>query len=101
MADKSTSRLRQHSSVIEEKPQADKLLGMQQPVTRRDFLNATLLASGSLLLNPLSPAELLAQNAPGEADDWTGYGGIGDYARSNGNTLGVVQAGHEIRDRAT
>jgi spermidine dehydrogenase len=73
---------------------------MQRHITRRDFLNATLLASGSLLLNPLSPAELLAQNALAGADDWTGYGGIGDYAHSNGNTLAVVQAGHEIRDGA-
>ena len=80
---------------------------MQQSITRRDFLNATMLASGSLLLNPLSPADLLAANAKGnpnndnarpEGDDWTGYGGIGDYANSNGNTRRVIEAGHEIRD---
>ena len=63
---------------------------MDDDITRRDFLNATLLASGGLLLNPVSPAELLADE--GEAresestDDWTGYGGVGDYANSNGNT---------------
>jgi spermidine dehydrogenase len=78
---------------------------MQQSITRRDFLNATMLASGSLLLNSLSPADLLAANAngnpmntPPDEDDWTGYGGIGDYANSNGNTLRVLEAGHEIRD---
>src|ERR1700674_2471954 len=57
---------------------ADKSIGMEDRITRRDFLNATLLASASLLLNPASPAELLAEQAkarPNE-DDWTGYGGI-------------------------
>jgi spermidine dehydrogenase len=80
---------------------ADKLIGMEQRITRRDFLNATLLASGSLLLNPVSPADSLAAKAKARPnqDDWTGYGGIGDYANSNGNTLGVLEAGHQIRDR--
>jgi spermidine dehydrogenase len=80
---------------------ADKVLGMEQGITRRDFLNATLLASGGLLLSSASPADLLAANsAPADADqdDWTGYGGIGDYANSNGNTTGVFEAGHQIRD---
>ena len=73
---------------------------MEQGITRRDFLNATLLASGSLLLNPSSPADLLAGNAAARLseDDWTGYGGVGDYANSNGNTTGVMEAGHQIRD---
>jgi len=73
---------------------------MEQCITRRDFLNATLLASGSLLLSPLSPTDLMeaqAKTGPTE-DDWTGYGGVGDYANSNGNTLSVLEAGHEIRD---
>ena len=36
---------------------ADKLLGNAiEDITRRDFLNATLLASGGMLLNPVSPA---------------------------------------------
>jgi spermidine dehydrogenase len=74
----------------------DKALGMERGITRRDFLNATLLASGGLLLSPVSPAQLLAENA-GE-DSWTGYGGIGDYANSNGNTRAVLDAGHQIRD---
>ena len=73
---------------------------MDRGITRRDFLNATLLASGSLLLNPASPADLLAANAAARSseDDWTGYGGVGDYANSNGNTTGVMEAGHQIRD---
>ena len=31
-------------------------------------------------------------------DDWTGYGGIGDYSNSNGNTMPVMDAGHRIRN---
>src|ERR1700744_304657 len=80
---------------------ADKALGMQQEVTRRDFLNASLLASGAALLDSVSPAQLLAQTKKNsENDDWTGYGGVGDYANSNGNTNAVLQAGHQIRDGA-
>jgi spermidine dehydrogenase len=88
------------SPMDKENPRTDQALGMHQRITRRDFVNATLLASGSMLLNPLSPADLLASRAaehPSE-DGWTGYGGIGDYANSNGNTLSVLTAGHEVRD---
>jgi len=72
----------------------DKSLGMDSRICRRDFLNATLLASGSLLLSPVMPKQLLA------ADVWTGYGGVGDYAESNGNTAEVMNAAHQIRDHA-
>src|ERR1700733_6402992 len=71
---------------------------MERSITRRDFLNASLLASGGLLLNAISPADLLAANSGSGGDEWTGYGGVGDYAKSNGNTLGVLEAGHGIRD---
>jgi spermidine dehydrogenase len=71
----------------------DKILGMEEGIDRRDFLNAVLLGSGSVLLGSWTPAQILA------ADDWTGYGGVGDYARSNGNTQEVIKAGHEVRDR--
>src|SRR5436190_4892578 len=70
----------------------DKALGMDQPISRRDFLNSTLLASGSLLMTSATPLQLL-----GEEDNWTGYGGVGDYSKSNGNTLEVLAAGHRIR----
>lgn len=56
-------------------------------------MNATLLAAGGALLHAASPFQLLAEQ------DWTGYGGIGDYADSNGNTYEVMTAGHKIRDR--
>ena len=34
----------------------------------------------------------------GLGPDWTGPGGIGDYARSNGNTHEVVNAAHAMRN---
>ncbi|HKS96660.1 MAG TPA: NAD(P)-binding protein, partial [Terriglobia bacterium] len=71
----------------------DKALGLDQPIDRRDFLNSTLLASGGLLLTQLTPAELMAQGG-----DWTGYGGVGDYHDSNGNTEVVMNQAHKIRD---
>ena len=72
---------------------SDAALGMEAPITRRDFLGSALLASGAVLLGPITPAELL-----GGRDEFTGYGGVGEYSASNGNTLDVLQAGHAIRD---
>lgn len=66
---------------------------MDASITRRDFLGSTLLASGSVLLKGMTPAELLAAR-----DDFTGYGGVGEYSSSNGNTFDVLSAGHTIRD---
>ena len=66
-------------------------------ITRRDFLGSTLLGAGAALLTGVTPAQMLA--AGGE-DDWTGYGGLGDYRYSNGNTQEVLQAGHRLRDGA-
>ena len=45
-------------------------------------------------LGPLTAQQLLAT----ASDEWTGYGGIGDYAKSNGDTLEVMSEGHQIRD---
>ena len=75
----------------------DTNLGMNDAITRRDFLGSTLLASGALLFKSITPAELLAAGAA--ADEFTGYGGVGEYSTSNGNTLAVLEAGHAIRDR--
>ena len=58
---------------------------METNITRRDFLGSALLASGSALLAGITPAELLAQG-----DDFTGYGGVGDYSNANGNTRDVL-----------
>src|SRR5262249_20580073 len=71
----------------------DSALGMETPITRRDFLGTALLASGSVLMSGATPVQLLARN-----DDFTGYGGVGEYSTSNGNTWDVLEAGHAIRD---
>jgi len=68
---------------------------MADGITRRDFLGSTLLGSGAMLLSGLTPAQLL-----GAADEWSGYGGVGEYAKSNGNTFEVLTAGHKMRDNA-
>ena len=46
-----------------------------------------------MLLAGATPVELLAEN-----DEFTGYGGVGEYSASNGNTWNVLEAGHAIRD---
>jgi spermidine dehydrogenase len=73
----------------------DNALGMNPGITRRDFLGSTLLASGALLLEGIAPDQLLAGG-----DEFSGYGGVGEYSRSNGNTLEVLLAGHRMRDGA-
>src|SRR5205823_8923898 len=66
-------------------------LGMDERVSRRDFLNGALLVGTGLLLDrqatTISPA-----------DAFNGYGGVGDYAHANGNTWEVLSAGHALRD---
>ncbi|MDA2928699.1 FAD-dependent oxidoreductase [Acidobacteria bacterium AH-259-O06] len=69
----------------------ERSLGMDQRITRRDFLNATLLGTGTMLLQARSPLQLLPQKEP-----WDGYGGVGDYANSHGNTKEVLRMAHEV-----
>jgi spermidine dehydrogenase len=59
-------------------------------IIRRDFLNRTLLGAGAALLHMPPPAAA--------ADIYTGYAGVGDYARSNGDPWPVVETGHRLRD---
>jgi spermidine dehydrogenase len=66
-------------------------LGMDAPITRRDFLNGSLAAAGGSLARP-------AASQVKDRDTFTGYGGVGDYAHANGNTWPVVQAAHRLRD---
>jgi spermidine dehydrogenase len=79
----------------------DRDLGLDARITRKDFLNATLLGAGGLLISAAAPGLVRAAGATQAAtDDWTGFGGVGDYARSNGNTKGVLDAAHRVRDGA-
>jgi spermidine dehydrogenase len=82
----------------DDQPASTPLAGAE--VTRRDFVGGTLLGSGAVLLGMAAPAmrSAVAQTVPapmtGLGPDWTGPGGLGDYARSNGNTHEVVNAAH-------
>jgi len=84
-------------------------------ITRRDFVGGTLVGSGAALLAAKAPglistAEALSEDskpvfpqmiaAPLNDLDasWTGPGGVGDYAKSNGNTHEVVNAAHTFRN---
>jgi spermidine dehydrogenase len=71
----------------------DERLGMSAEITRRDILNSRVIGQGQGLLSAQCPA---AKMAPRE--DFTGYGGVGDYARANGNTYEVLTAAHKVRD---
>lgn len=84
-------------------PGEDNALGMGGDITRRDFLDAALLGVGGALLAAPAPASAHATARPlaqARADNWTGYGGVGDYAHANGNTQEVIVAAHRIRDGA-
>src|SRR5262245_63271845 len=69
-------------------------LGMHEPISRRDFLNGTLLAGAGLVLGPRLPGSL--QISP--VDAWNGYGGVGDYARAHGNMYDDMVTAHRLRD---
>ena len=64
----------------------DDRLGLHEPISRRDFLNGTVVAGAGLLLHGQS------QSSVSPADAWNGPGGIGDYSHSNGNTYDVMSA---------
>ena len=75
-------------------------------ITRRDYLGGMLAGAGTALLSGLSPTQLLAAEKgvklppldPRQAAAFNGPGGIGDYARANGNTWEVLARAHLIRD---
>jgi spermidine dehydrogenase len=75
-------------------------LGLGGAITRRDFVNGVLAGCGAALITrseSSAGAPSLESLAP-SGSPWTGYGGVGDYAWSNGNTEAVVEAAHRIRD---
>lgn len=78
---------------------SDDQLGMSAPITRRDFVNGVLAGSGAALLAGSGMASAASGPFAPSGSPWTGYGGVGDYSWSNGNTEAVIQAAHGIRDR--
>src|SRR3546814_9652584 len=74
-------------------------LGMSSPIRRRDFVNGALAGGSAALLAGCGSAPGADRYAP-SGSAWTGYGGVGDYSRSNGNTESVTEAAHRFRDRS-
>src|SRR5438132_8744591 len=72
---------------------AEDCLGLNAPISRRDFLNGVLLTGAGLVLHNKAPTI-------SPEDAFNGYGGVGDYRHSNGNTWEVLSAGHALRDGA-
>ena len=71
-------------------------------ISRRDFVNGSLVGVGATLLGAAGPGCTADPTPPSAASDpWTGYGGVGDYAISNGNVAAVRDAAHLIRDGKT
>lgn len=67
-------------------------------VTRRDFVGGALVGMGSALAAmPLCAAQTVRPFST-PANDWYGYGGVGDYRLSHGNTPELVANAHRIRD---
>ncbi|NIB40455.1 FAD-binding oxidoreductase [Pseudomaricurvus alkylphenolicus] len=73
-------------------------LGMNTAITRRDFTSGVLKGSGAALLAGATAGVSTHARSQGLDNQWTGPGGVGDYARSNGNTHEVVNGAHSIRD---
>lgn len=63
----------------------DEALGLNENVSRRDFLNGALLGTGAALSGNLSPRMIFSQES-------------GDRERWSGNTEDVFAAGHAVRD---
>ena len=83
-------------------PHLDKILGLNEPITRRDFLDGTLVGSSAMLITAACPFPLHDQaSGTSEASwvGWTGYTGEGDYKSSAGNTEQVIQNAHRVRDK--
>lgn len=85
-------------------------------ITRRDFVSGTLIGSGAALLTAKAPGVISGAQAMSSESkpvfpqtiaapldnldkSWTGPGGVGDYARANGNTHDVVNAAHTFRNQ--
>ena len=81
-------------------PHLDTILGLHEPITRRDFLEGALVGPSAALIATACPFPLRAQaSATSEASwiEWTGYTGEGDYKGSAGNTGQVIQSDVQLQ----
>jgi spermidine dehydrogenase len=79
-------------------PRADKTLGLNEPISRRDFIDGMLVASTAMAVGAACPFTLGAQSPGSPTPGWTGFSGEGDYKGSAGNTEEVVHNAHAVRD---
>ncbi len=84
-------------------PRRDQILGLNEPISRRDFLDGMLMTSAAFAAGAACPFSLAAQGqsptqGPAPVAGWTGYSGEGDYKGSAGNTEQVLQGAHGVRD---
>lgn len=71
-------------------------------ISRRDFVNGSLMGLGSAWMAGAPGAAFgskptIPLTTPGA--HWYGYGGVGDYQFSHGNTPELVSTAHQIRNR--
>lgn len=80
----------------------ERRLGMEVGISRREFINGCLTGVGAATFGrcPSASASEASPGAPPlDATAFNGFPGVGDYARSNGNTWEVVSAAHAVRDK--
>ena len=79
------------------KNRKDNAIDLMPNISRRDFVGGTLVGIGAALLTAPPPLRAAGRKPVGVFDDpWTGFGGVGDYARANGNVASVRDAAHLI-----
>ena len=72
---------------------------MESNISRRDFVGGTLVGLGASLISSKAQLHAASQSTVSlPVDPWTGYGGVGDYAISNGNVATVRDSAHFMRD---
>ncbi len=83
-------------------------LKLRSNITQRDFIGGTLAAvgGGMLILNVPFLQSCATPEGPYKRigvfnDPWKGFGGVGDYAISNGNVASTRDAAHLVRDGFT
>ena len=70
-------------------------------ISRRDFVNGSLIGLGGAYMSGIPAAALASKSAvplTTPENDWYGYGGVGDYQSSHGNTPELVSTAHQIRN---
>ena len=72
-------------------------LGLDQAITRRDFIYGSSLLLGALAGCSRKEDRPTREDSFEVGDDWYGPGGTGDYAASHGNTPALVRTAHDIR----